>query len=196
MIHDGVTKVTRTLYVHRVADWRAWLRKHHKTTREIWLVYYRKETGKPRISYNDAVDEALCYGWIDSLVKSIDTRRYAQRFSPRKPTSVLSAMNRERVRRLIAAQRMTQAGLASISHVFDHKRDTKRKVSAKIPADIVRALKRDPAAWKNFQRFPESYKRIRIGWIVAARHRRAVLLQRLRYFIKMTAQNKRFGMVQ
>ena len=102
----------------------------------------------------------------------------------------------ERVRRLIAAKRMTKAGLASISHVFDHKRDTKRKASAKIPADIVRALKRDPAAWKNFQRFPESYKRIRIGWIVAARHRRAVLLQRLRYFIKMTAQNKRFGMVQ
>jgi uncharacterized protein YdeI (YjbR/CyaY-like superfamily) len=67
---DQVTKVTETLYVHRAADWRAWLRTNHKTSREIWLVYYRKETGKPRISYNDAVDEALCFGWIDSTQKT------------------------------------------------------------------------------------------------------------------------------
>ncbi len=69
-------------------------------------------------------------------------------------------------------------------------------MSAKIPADIVRALKRDPPVWKNFQRFPESYKRIRIGWIVAARRRMAIFRQRLSYFVKMTAKNKRFGMVQ
>ena len=186
----------KTFYAKNRKEWRAWLAKHHRTAPEIWLVYYKKDSGTPRIPYNHAVDEALCYGWIDSLVKSIDTRRYAQRFSPRKSTSALSAMNRERVRRLIAAKRMTKAGLASISHVFDHKRDTKRKVSANIPADIVRALKRDPAAWKNFQRFPDSYKRIRIGWIDAARRRMAIFRQRLSYFIKMTAQNKRFGMVQ
>ncbi len=186
----------KTFYAKNRKEWRAWLAQHHRAAPEIWLVYYKKESGKPRIPYNHAVEEALCYGWIDSLLKPIDARRYAQRFSPRKPTSVLSAMNRERVRRLITAKRMTKAGLASISHVFDHKRDTKRKVSAKIPADIVRVLKRDPAVWKNFQRFPESYKRIRIGWIVAARRRMAIFRQRLSYFIKMTAKNKRFGMVQ
>ena len=129
-------------------------------------------------------------------MKPIDARRYAQRFSPRRPTSVLSDMNRERVRRLIAAKRMTKAGLASISHVFDHKRDTKKKLPARIPADILRRLKRDAVVWKNFQRFPESYKRIRIGWIAAARRRPATFSQRLRYFFKMTARNKRFGMVQ
>src|SRR2546427_8954938 len=168
----------KTFYAKNRKEWRAWLAKHYRSAPEIWLVYYKKDSGKPRIPYNHAVDEALCYGWIDSLVKSIDTRRYAQRFSPRKPTSVLSAMNRERVRRLITAKRMTKAGLASISHVFDHKRDTKRRGSAKIPADIVRGFERDPAAWKNFQRFPESYKRIRIGWIVRARRRRPVCFQR------------------
>src|SRR2546425_5797294 len=165
--------VGKTFYARNRKEWRAWLAKHHRDGPEIWLDYYKKDSGRPRIPYNHAVEEALCYGWIDSLLKPIDARRYAQRFSPRKPTSVLSAMNRERVRRLITAKRMTKAGLASISHVFDHKPDTKRKVSANIPADIVRALKRDPAAWKNFQRFPESYKRIRIGWVVAARRPRA-----------------------
>ena len=188
--------VGKTFYARNRREWRAWLAKHHRTAPEIWLVYYKKASGKPRIPYNDAVDEALCYGWIDSILKSIDSRCFAQRFSPRRPTSKLSDMNRERVRRLIAAKRMTQAGLASISHAFDHKRDTKKKLPATIPADILRALKQDPTVWKHFQRFPESYQRIRIGWIAAARARREVLQQRLRYFLKMTAQNKRFGMVQ
>src|SRR6266480_6917450 len=105
-------------------------------------------------------------------------------------------MNRERVRRLIAARRMTKAGLERIKHVFDRRTDTKRQPQWLLPADIRRRLERDPATWKNFQRFPDSYKRIRIGWIAAARHRRAVFEQRLGYFLKMTAQNKRFGMVQ
>ena len=91
-------KVRDTLYVHRVADWRAWLRKHHKTSREIWLIYYRKSSGKPRISYNDSVDEALCFGWIDSIKKKIDDDRLAQR-SRRDGGSKTSAMNKARARR-------------------------------------------------------------------------------------------------
>src|SRR2546427_13011740 len=79
--HHHLTKITRMLHVHRVGDWRAWLRKHHKTSSEIWLVYYRKETGKPRISYNDAGDEALCFGWIDSTAKKGAASRTAQRFT-------------------------------------------------------------------------------------------------------------------
>ena len=189
-------KVGKTFYAKNRREWRRWLAKNHKSAPEIWLVYYKKDSGKPRIPYNHAVDEALCYGWIDSILKSIDSRRFAQRFSPRRPTSKLSDMNRERVRRLIAAKRMTKFGLASIAHAFDHKRDTKKRLPATIPGDILRALKRDPTVWKNFQRFPESYQRIRIGWIAAARHRQAAFDQRLRYFLKMTALNKRFGMVQ
>ncbi len=189
-------KLGKTLYVKNRKEWRAWLSKHHRTAPEIWLVYYKKHSGKPRIPYNHAVEEALCYGWIDSILKPIDADCWAQRFSPRRPTSRLSAMNRERVRRLMAAGRMTKAGLTSIEHVFDHGKDTKPKLKWELPADIARRLKRDVVTWKNFQRFPESYRRIRIGWIDAARQRRDVFEQRLRYFIKMTAQNKRFGMVQ
>jgi len=108
----------KTLYVTDGREWRSWLSKHHSTEKEIWLVYYRKDSGKPRIPYNDAVEEALCYGWIDSTLKKIDQERFAHRFSPRRPTSKLSEMNKERIRRLIAKKRMTAAGLSAIQHVF------------------------------------------------------------------------------
>jgi hypothetical protein len=101
-------KLGKTFYAPDRAAWRAWLKRHHQTAPEIWLVYYKNGSGKPRIPYNHAVEEALCFGWIDSILKPIDARRYAQRFSPRRATSVLSAMNRERVRRLIKAKRMTK----------------------------------------------------------------------------------------
>jgi uncharacterized protein YdeI (YjbR/CyaY-like superfamily) len=189
-------KLGRTLYVKNRREWRAWLAKHHRTAPAIWLIYYKKHSGKARIPYNHAVEEALCYGWIDSQTKPVDGNRWAQRFSPRRPTSRLSEMNRERVRRLIAAGRMTKAGLERLKHVFDRVTHTRKRLKWEIPKDILRRLERDVTIWKNFRRFPESYKRIRIGWIAAARHRPDILEQRLRYFLKMTARNKRFGMVQ
>jgi uncharacterized protein YdeI (YjbR/CyaY-like superfamily) len=189
-------KVGKTFYAPNRVRWRAWLAKHHKTAPEIFLIYYKKDSGKPRVSYNHAVEEALCYGWIDSILKPIDGKRFAQRFSPRRPTSVLSPMNRERVRRLIKSKRMTKAGLESIAHAFDQTKEARANLPADIPKDILARLKRNPAAWKNFQRFPTSYKRIRIGWIVGGRRRPEIFKTRLDYFLKMTAQNKRFGMVQ
>src|SRR2546427_8984129 len=103
-------KVGTTLYVRDRAEWRRWLASHAKREEEIWLVYPKKASGRTRISYNDAVDEALCLGWIDSINKPLGTDRYAQRFTPRRPNSKLSAMNRERAQRLVAAGRMTKAG--------------------------------------------------------------------------------------
>src|SRR2546422_9455122 len=94
--------------------WRAWLHAHHRTAKEIWLVYYRKASGRPRIAYNDAVEEALCFGWIDSNQKGIDDERFAQRFTPRRRVGGLSEMNKHRVRRLVAEGRMTPAGMAVI----------------------------------------------------------------------------------
>jgi uncharacterized protein YdeI (YjbR/CyaY-like superfamily) len=189
-------KIGKTLYVKTREAWRAWLARHHESASEIWLVYYKKHSGKPRIPYNDAVEEALCVGWIDGIAKPVDDVCWVQRFSPRRSTSRLSDMNRERVRRLVAARRMTQAGLERIKHVFDPRTDTKERGRWTVPADILRRLKRDPTIWKNFRRFPASYRRIRIGWIVAARKRAEVFELRLGHFLKMTAKNKRFGMVQ
>jgi uncharacterized protein YdeI (YjbR/CyaY-like superfamily) len=187
-------EIGKTLYVKNRREWRAWLSKHHRTRDDIWLIYYRKGSGRPRVSYNDAVEEALCFGWIDSLAKPIDKDRWAQRFSRRRPKSQLSPMNRERVRRLMKSGRMTRAGLAVLQpHGIASPARSRR---ASIPPDILERLKRDPVVWRNFNRFPASYKRIRIGWIDGARNRKPAFERRLRYFIKMTKANKRFGMVQ
>ncbi|MCL4528793.1 MAG: hypothetical protein M1282_05215, partial [Chloroflexi bacterium] len=93
--------ITQTLYTSTRAEWRKWLKKNYKTEKEIWLVYYKKSSGKPRIEYNAAVEEALCFGWIDSNVKKIDEESHAQRFSPRKPKSSYSQANKERLRKLV-----------------------------------------------------------------------------------------------
>jgi len=104
-------KLGNTLYLKNRDEWRRWLEKNHKREPEIWLIYYKKHTKKSSIPYNDAVEEALCFGWIDSTVKGIDGEKYAQRFSPRKPKSNWSEPNKERIERLIKEGKMTPAGL-------------------------------------------------------------------------------------
>ncbi len=185
----------KTLYVANRKEWREWLVKNHKTEREIWLIYYRKKTGTPRISYNDAVEEALCYGWIDSTVKSLNEEQFIQRFSVRKRSSELSQMNKERIRNLISQNRMTEAGLDAVAHVFDPDKDNPDDFV--IALDILEDLKANEAAWKNFQTFPESYKRIRIAYIDSRRrHGNEMFEKSLSHFIRMTEKNKRFGFVK
>ncbi|MFA6145852.1 MAG: YdeI/OmpD-associated family protein [Patescibacteria group bacterium] len=188
-------EIKNTLYVTNRKNWRKWLVKNHKNQKEIWLIYYRKETGKPRISYDNAVLEALCYGWIDSTVKKIDKERFAQRFSPRRPRSGLSQMNRERIYELIKEKKMTKYGLKAIEHAFNSKIDKIDKFV--VPKDIYKALRRNKNAWKYFQKFPLSYRRIRIAYIEdRKRHHMDMYKKTLAYFIKMTAQNKRIGFVK
>ncbi len=188
-------KLGKTLRVTTRKDWRAWLARHHNTETEIWLVCYRKETGKPRITYNDAVEEALRYGWIDSIIRTLDKERFAQRFSKRRNASGLSQMNKERVRALMAQSKMTKAGLAVIAHVFDPAKDEAADFA--IPPDILKPLKENEQAWESFQKLPESYKRIRIAFIeTRKRHGKKQFEKALRHFIDMTAKGKRFGFVR
>src|SRR6266498_1278863 len=175
----------KTLYVSDRKKWRAWLRQHYKTEKEIWLVYYKKASGKPRIEYNDAVEEALCFGWIDSIVRTIDEKRFAQRFSPRKPNSKYSPANKERLRFLLQKKKV-------IKEVRDNLGDLAGDKFI-IPKDILAEIKSNKEAWKYFQKFSDAYKRIRIGFIDGARKRPAEFKKRLAYFIKMTAKNKQFG---
>ena len=185
----------KTLYLTDIKEWRSWLAKNHNKEKEIWLIYYRKSSGKPRMPYNDAVEEALCYGWIDSIQKGIDGERFAQRFTPRKPKSNLSEANRERIRRLIMEGRMTRAGLEAVSESYDAAKD--QAAAGSIAPDILEALKADELAWKNFQRLPEGYKRVRIGFIESRRRHGDEMFQRsLRHFVRMTARNKKFGFVK
>ncbi len=188
-------KLGKTLQVSDRRAWRSWLARHHDREKEIWLVYPRRATGHARISYNAAVEEALCYGWIDSTLKSVDATRLAQRFSPRRRASGLSQMNRERVRELIAKKKMTRAGLAAIAHVFDPKTDAAARF--RIAPDITRALKADAAAWREWRRFPARYRRIRVAYVEHARSRGANAFQtRLANLVKMTARGKRIGFVR
>ena len=186
-------EVGKTLYVTDRKQWRSWLVKNHQKEKEIWLIYYRKSSDKKRIPYNDAVEEALCYGWIDGIVKGIDEETFSQRFTPRRSDSTLSQMNKERIYRLIEQKKMTSKGLTAVKHVFDNSSKNQKCI---IKADILKSLKEDKITWENFQKFPESYKRIRIEWIEGARTRPEQFKKRLEYFLKMTAKNKKYGVVQ
>lgn len=181
-------EVGKTLYAKDRVKWRAWLEKNHASQKEIWLIQFKKHTGRPSVPYDDAVEEALCFGWIDSIVKRVDDDRTAQRYTPRREKSNLSETNRERVRLLIKHGKMTEAGLAKIKDKLEEP--------FVAPPDILAALKKDSTVWRNFQAFPASYKRIRIGWIAGARKRPDVFKTRLNYFIKMTSKNKMYGMVR
>lgn len=165
--------------------WRAWLKSHYRSEKEGWLVYYKEHTGKPRVTYNEAVEEALCFGWIDSTVRRVDEDRYAQRFSPRKPGTPYSQANKERLAALIAKGKVAKEVLVTLG-----KPAPKR---FHIPSDILATIKADPAVWNNFRNFSPSYKRIRIAFIDGARNRPAEFQKRLRYFLRMTAKNKQFG---
>jgi uncharacterized protein YdeI (YjbR/CyaY-like superfamily) len=107
-------EIGETIYVTTSDEFRKWLLQNHTTKKEIWLIQYKKATKKPSINYVEAVEEALCFGWIDGLEKGMDAERYALRFSPRRPKSNWTNTNKERARRMIAEGRMTQAGRAAL----------------------------------------------------------------------------------
>jgi uncharacterized protein YdeI (YjbR/CyaY-like superfamily) len=178
-------EITKTFYPADRRAWRDWLKKHSKTEKEIWLVYYRKRTDKPRIAYNDAVEEALCFGWIDSTVKTLDEDRIAQKFSRRNPKCGFSQPNKERLRWLIARGKVGKDILSSLDNVLVE--------NFEIPADVWRALKANAQAWRNFRTYSGSYQRIRIAFIDTARKRPAEFQKRLRHFLRMTERNKQYG---
>ncbi|HEX2394568.1 MAG TPA: YdeI/OmpD-associated family protein [Bacteroidales bacterium] len=187
-------EIGETLYVTKREEWRKWLESNYDKAPEIWLVYYNKKSGKPRIAYDQAVEEALCFGWIDSIVKKIDDNCTAQRFSPRRKRSQLSELNKVRVKKMIEEGKMTPAGLLSINHHLQYSEGKfKEHAPFTMPKDILKILKSDPITWKNFNAFPEDYKQVRIAYIDHARIRPEEFKKRLNYFLKMTKQNKLFG---
>jgi len=171
-----------TLYITERKAWRDWLSTHFTKKKEIWLVYPKKATGKPRIAYNTAVEEALCFGWIDSIVKSLDADHTIQRFTPRKPKSSFSQANKERLKWLfkhnMAHPDVLEQVKLAINEVFIY------------PQDILEAIKGDNATWEHYQSLSDSYKRIRIAYIEAARKRPEEFDKRLKNFIEKTKEKK------
>ena len=178
-------EISKKFYAATRAEWRAWLADHYQSEDEIWLVYYKKESGKHRIPYADAVKEALCFGWVDSNLKTIDDESFAQKFSPRKAGSTYSQPNKERLKLLLAEGLVIESVCEGLGDV-----DPEAYI---FPEDIMDVLKANQQAWANFQQYSPPYQRIRIAFIDTARKRPDEFEKRLNNFLKMTAQNKQFG---
>ena len=148
-------------------------------------MFAKKASGKPRIPYNDAVEEALCFGWIDSTAKRVDDVFYAQRFSPRNPRSEYSQANKERLAKLLQQGKVIESVRATLGDTFS--------TEFVAPSDILKEIEANKVAWENYQKFSPEYQRIRIAFIDRARKRPDEFRKRLKYFVKMTEKNKQFG---
>jgi uncharacterized protein YdeI (YjbR/CyaY-like superfamily) len=181
----------KTLDVRTAAAWRAWLARHHQSKSEVWLIFYKRHTGQPAIAYDDAVCEALCFGWIDSLVKRLDDDRYARKFTPRKPGSRWSTANRQRYARLQASGRLMPAGLRLAP--TDRSGDAPAILLESIPRYIEQALKRHKRAREFFYNLAPSYRRLYIAWIDSAK-KEETKARRLEEAIKKLAAGEKLGL--
>jgi len=187
-------EMTKTISAASRSEWRAWLEKNHATEREVWLIYYKKGCDKSSITYLESLEEALCFGWIDSLIQKIDEEKYARKFNPRRSGSKWSDLNKLIVARLIKEGRMTEAGLVKVDFTLPEA-DAPRPKRPELPLpDWLKAgLMTSPKAWENFKRMPPSHRRNYIGWISEGK-REETRQRRIQEAIRMLEKNKQLGM--
>lgn len=180
-----------TIYASDRKAWREWLEENHLNSSGIWLVYYKVKSGKPSVRYSEAVKEALCFGWIDSKVKSLDEDCYMQIFTPRKPKSVWSKLNKQYIEELINQGRMTEVGLQKINTAKqDGSWTTLDQIEALIiPTDLKQALEANEAANRNFEAFSHSSKKNILFWIASAK-RSETRSKRIEQTIRSAVQNQ------
>jgi uncharacterized protein YdeI (YjbR/CyaY-like superfamily) len=164
--------VSEPPYFASAAAFGAWLADHHETETEVWVGYWKRHTGKPSLTWSEAVDEALCFGWIDGVLRRVDDERHVQRFTPRKPASNWSAVNVAKVAALREGGRMRPAGEAA----FARRRDDRTGVYSfeqpeepELDAAQRARFEADPAAWAFFQAQPPSYRRQASWWVISAK---------------------------
>lgn len=155
--------------------WRAWLAANHDKSKGLWIAYYKKASGKTSVSYEEALQEALAFGWIDSTVRRLDQERYAQRYTPRNERSIWSAANKARVARLATAGLMAPPGLAKVEAAKRNGSWNRLDAidrfagAADVPPDLRRALRADGTAWRTFDGRPPSEKKIWVWWVTSAK---------------------------
>ena len=177
-------------------EWRAWLAKHHASETEVWLVYYKKHTGKPSVSYRESVEEALCFGWIDGIKKRVDDERYMHRFTPRRSNSKWSLLNITLARELIESGAMTGAGLAAFKQRKTYDEEFLKQKSTQhieLAPETERALKANKMAWANFNKLAPSYRKNYVAWLQSAK-KTETREKRLKELLKVLEQNKKLGM--
>lgn len=170
--------------------WRAWLEKHHATSPGVWLTFYKAHTGIKSIVYEDSVREAVCFGWVDSLIRRLDDDRYLLKFTPRKSTSPWSDSNRKRWKELKAAGQLAAAGLAAAP---TNKGYARKPLIPQLPSYVAKALKTDPKAWRFFQELPRGERRNFVVWIHIAK-RPDTRQRRIRESIALLAAGKQLGL--
>ena len=184
----------KTLRVETLDRWRGWLDEHHASESEVWLVFYKQETGVASIDYEDALDEALCFGWVDSLVKRLDDRRYARKFTPRRLGSRWSTKNRQRYDALKACGRLKPAGINRPPTDRGYgPRPARLPMPSELPAYIQAALSKHPAALRHFEALSTSQRRRYFGWIESAKQEETKL-RRLKEAIRLLAGGKVLGL--
>jgi uncharacterized protein YdeI (YjbR/CyaY-like superfamily) len=187
---DAIMAELMTLETRTRPQWRKWLGKHHASSPGVWLVFYKAHTGVKSIPYEDAVREALCFGWIDSLVKRLDDDRYALKVTPRKPKSKWSDINRKRWVELKAAGLLTSAGLAAAP---TNNRYAPRPAIPDLPVYIAKALRTNSKAWEFFRDLAPTYRRHFVVWIHIAK-RPETRERRIRESIRLLAAGKKLGL--
>jgi uncharacterized protein YdeI (YjbR/CyaY-like superfamily) len=188
-----MVEITETLLAKDRKEWMEWLERNHSSKKEIWLILYKKHVSKTSVSYEDAVEEALCWGWIDGILKRIDDEKHTIRFSPRRRTSIWSESNLERVERMISQGRMRSPGL-EIYEARDKERYAPsvkyRGAEVEVPQYIQNIFKEDREVWRMFLSFPPSHKNQYIGWIETAK-REETRFRRARKAVEMIRNEKR-----
>lgn len=187
----------KKLYVKTGKEWRKWLQKNHDKVKEVWLIFYKKDTGKPSIDYNNSVEEALCFGWIDSLVKKIDEEKYVRKFTPRNNNSVWSELNKQRVKKVIKEGRMTEFGLEKITAAKKtgawNKKIKVPDISEAIPKEFVAALKKNKAAKESFDNLSPSHQKRYNMWINQAK-KKETKEKRIKETIQLLSKNSKLGL--
>jgi uncharacterized protein YdeI (YjbR/CyaY-like superfamily) len=189
-----VKAITETFFAADCEAWRAWLATHHAERSEIWLVFLKKHVGGPCVTLDEAVEEALCFGWIDGLLRRIDERSHALRFSPRKTTSQWSPSNKQRVERLVAAGRMMPAGMAAVETAKANGTwgDLASRMVDVTPDDLEQALAKVPDAAERWRTWPPSHRRAFIAWVLRAK-RAETRQRRIDEVVRRAAANLRPG---
>ena len=184
-------KSIKTLEVRSREEWRSWLREHHELEAEIWLVSNKRHTGLTSLGYNECVEEALCFGWIDSIIRRLDDNRYARKFTPRKANSKWSSANRQRYADLQERGLLEAAGLRLAPTNWSG--DAPRLSASVIPPYIERVFRTNARAWRYFEQLAPSYRRTYIGWIDSAK-REDTRRKRLSEALSFLAAGKKLGL--
>jgi uncharacterized protein YdeI (YjbR/CyaY-like superfamily) len=185
------------LYFKNSSDWREWLRQNFDKENEVWLIFYKTEISIPTMKYGESVEEALCFGWIDSLIKKIDEEKYARKFHPRKENSFWSELNKKRVSKLIKEKRMTKIGLLKIQAAKKNgmwnKPQPKPDFQTNISKEFLYALNKNKRAKKYFEELAPSHKKQYNIWINSAK-KKETQLKRIKVAVELLGNEKKLGL--